>query len=80
MSDIKERIINIVADVLEVNEQGREILRDDDEQHTLGEWTSARHAEIIVALEDEFDTEVEERMIAKLNDVPKMIEYFRRAA
>jgi acyl carrier protein len=80
MSDIKETIINIVADVLEVDEQGREVLRDESGQHTLGAWTSARHAEIVVALEDEFDTEVEERMIAKLNNIPKMVEYFGRAA
>lgn len=80
MSNVKDRVVDIIAEVLSLDAEGRAVLNDDTGNLELGSWTSARHAEIIVALEDEFDREVEERMIARLSDVPKIVDYFDRAA
>lgn len=78
MDETKERVIRVIADTLTLDEDDVSVLRDDVGYKQLRKWNSARHAEIIVAIEDEFDIEIDERSIAKLNDVAKFVEYLSR--
>lgn len=73
--DIKERIVRTITEVLELTPDEQENLRTEVGYKMLKKWTSARHAEIIVALEDEFDLEIDELSIPGLNNVAKIIAY-----
>lgn len=79
MADARERIIALITRILKLDEAEVENLRKDAGYQRLSKWTSSRHAEIIVALEDEFDVEVEERAIAKLNNVDVICKYVSEA-
>ena len=68
----KDRVVRTIAGVLSLDESEIDNLRTEAGYKRLKKWTSARHAEIIVALEDEFDIEIDDRAIAKLNDVRKI--------
>jgi acyl carrier protein len=76
--DIKEQIIKIISEVLKLDEQEITNLRLEVGYKSLKKWTSSRHAEIIVALEDHFGEEVDELSIPKLNTVAKIADYFKR--
>ena len=71
----KDRVVRTIAGVLSLDESEIDNLRTEAGYKRLKKWTSARHAEIIVALEDEFDIEIDDRAIAKLNDVRKIVDY-----
>lgn len=71
----KDRVVRTIAEVLDLDESEIDNLRTEVGYKRLKKWTSARHAEIIVALEDEFDIEIDDRAIAKLNDVRKIVDY-----
>lgn len=71
----KDRVVRTIAEILSLDEGEIDNLRTEVGYKRLKKWTSARHAEIIVALEDEFDIEIEDRAIAKLNDVRKIVDY-----
>jgi len=75
MSSNKERIVKIVSEVLEL--KGDEIanLRNEDDYEPIGSWDSIRHVQIMVALEDEFDLEIEDTAIPKLNNLAKIAAY-----
>ncbi|HXV75999.1 MAG TPA: acyl carrier protein [Candidatus Polarisedimenticolaceae bacterium] len=75
----KETVIGQIAAVLQLDEAEIENLRKDVGYKRLKKWTSARHVEIIVAVEDVFDIEVDERSIPKLNDVAKIVAYVEAA-
>jgi acyl carrier protein len=78
MSSNKERIVEIVSEVLEL--KGDEIanLRNEDDYEPIGSWDSIRHVQIMVALEDEFDLEIEDTAIPKLNNLAKIAAYIDR--
>lgn len=78
MDEIKDRVIRVIAETLSLDEDDIAVLRDDVGYKQIRKWNSARHAEIIVAIEDEFDLEIDERSISKLNHVSKFVEYLNR--
>jgi len=73
------RIIRVVGDTLGLNDEERSILADVVGYKRLKKWTSARHAEVIVAIEDEFDIEIAAKDIARLSDIAKVDAYIRQA-
>lgn len=75
MNDTRERVIALIAGILKLDEAEVRNLRLETGYQRLAKWTSSRHAEIIVALEDEFGIEVEERAIARLNQVDAICRY-----
>ncbi len=75
MNDIRERVIRTICTVLKLDEVEERNLRTDVGYKMIAKWTSARHAEIIVAIEDEFGIEIEERAIPRMSDVAKIVAY-----
>lgn len=78
MSDIKNRTVEIIAVVLELESQELDNLRCEIGYKTLKKWTSAKHAEIIVAIEDEFGIEVDELSLPRLNNLVKIVDYIQQ--
>lgn len=74
---LKDRIIRAISSVLRLTPEEEANLRLEAGYKTLKKWTSARHAEIIVAIEDEFGIEIDELAIPKLNNVAKFAQYVR---
>ena len=70
---IKDTVIRLIGEVLTLDADEIENLRQEVGYKRLKKWTSARHAEIIVAVEDEFDIEIDERSIPRLNDVARIV-------
>lgn len=77
---IKARVVEAIAATLKLDAAERANLMLDEGYATLKKWTSARHAEIIVAFEDAFGIEVDERSIPKLNRVAKFVDYVKTGA
>jgi acyl carrier protein len=75
LAEIQERVIQVVSQVLRLDAGEVANLRTLSGYKKLVKWTSARHAEIIVAVEDEFAIEVEERAIPRLIDVASIAAY-----
>ena len=71
----KERIVEIIRDVLELEDDEVANLRNEDDYGPIARWDSIRHVQIMVALEDEFDIEIEDRAIPKLNNLTKIAAY-----
>jgi acyl carrier protein len=77
MNNVKECVLAIIGRVLKLDDRERATLSQETGYEQLRKWTSARHAEIIVALEDEFGIEIEGRDIPRLNDVAKIVAYLQ---
>jgi acyl carrier protein len=73
--ETKDTVIRLIAEVLRLNDGEIDNLRQEVGYKRLKRWTSSRHVEIIVAVEDEFDIEVDERAIPRLNNVAKIVAY-----
>jgi acyl carrier protein len=73
--DVKEKVVRAIKNVLSLDAQEEEILRDENYSGGLTKWTSATHAEIIVAVEDEFDIEISDMRIPGLNSLAKIVAY-----
>lgn len=80
MTDAKERVIKVISKILDLNKDEIENLKKETGYKRLKKWTSARHAEIIVGLEDEFGVEIKERAIPKLKDVRTILSHLSGAA
>jgi acyl carrier protein len=76
----RETVIQLIANVLHLDDAEVAILRMEVGYKHLKKWTSARHAEIMVAIEDAFHIEIDERSIPRLNDVAKIVAYVDQAA
>ncbi|MGO9546899.1 MAG: acyl carrier protein [Rhodomicrobium sp.] len=74
---IKERAVRAISSVLRLTPEEEANLRLETGYKTLKKWTSARHAEIVVAIEDEFQIEIDEISIPKLNNVVKFVAYIQ---
>ncbi len=74
---LKERVVRAIAAVLRLTPDEEANLRLEKGYKTLKKWTSARHAEIVVAVEDEFEIEIDEISIPKLNSVVKFVQYIQ---
>ena len=77
--EVSHRIIQAIAETLDLDDAERQILSDKVGYKRLKKWTSARHAEIMVAIEDEFDIEIAAEEIARLSDVAKIEAYVRHS-
>jgi acyl carrier protein len=73
--EIKEKVVRLITEVLKLTPEEVTNLRQESGYRSIRKWTSARHAEIIVALEDEFGLEIEDRAIPGLIDVATITEY-----
>jgi acyl carrier protein len=76
---IKERVVQTLVEVLKLDAREIENLRTEIGYKRLKKWTSARHAEIMVAIEDEFEIEIADRALAKLNNVRRIVDYIEGA-
>ena len=61
--------------VFRLSPQEQEVLRDKQAYKMLSKWTSARHPQIIVAIEDEYNMEIGERDIPRLSTLQKIVDY-----
>lgn len=77
--DVKNRVAELISEVLDLDAAEQENLRDEEGYSMLVKWTSAKHAEIIVAVEDEYDIEIDDRSIVKLNTLAKIAEYVEQS-
>ena len=75
----RESIIKIISTVLDLNKQGLENLMNEIDYELQAEWTSQKHVEIIVAIEDHFDIEIEARDIPRLNNLTNIVEYIEKS-
>ena len=75
LTEVQERVVQIIAQVLRLTPSDVESLRQLDGYKKVSLWTSAKHVEIIVAIEEEFDVEVDDASILKLRDVASIAEY-----
>jgi acyl carrier protein len=74
-NQIRTQVIEIIVNILDLNKKEEENLRLEAGYKAIKKWTSARHAEIIVAIEDEYEIEIDELSIAGLNNVKKIVVY-----
>jgi acyl carrier protein len=72
---LTDEVVKIVGDVLRLPPAGRALLADTAATHTIPEWTSAKHVEIIVAIEDRWDLEVPEQELVRLTTIPRIVEF-----
>jgi len=70
-----ERIRSIAADVLQVP-AGQITL--DSSTETLGNWDSVHHLNLILALEQEFDTQFDPEEIDKMTSMERIVEVVGR--
>ena len=70
--------MRVIAETLELTGAETDNLKQEAGYKRLRKWNSSRHAEIIVAIEDEFGIEIDERSIPRLNNVAKIVEYVER--
>lgn len=77
--EIKERAVQAIAGTISLTAAETENLKNETAYKALAKWTSARHAEIIVALEDEFHIEIDERSIPGLINVTRIVDYVQKA-
>ena len=71
------RIEDLVARVLGV---APELVRDDLEFRSVPEWDSLRHIDLMLALESEFDTQLEADEIVELTSVRAIRLFFEHDA
>jgi acyl carrier protein len=57
----------------------RSVLNEDTSQKNLSEWDSLRHLNLIVALEDEFDVNLEPEQISIMTSFASVIEELRKS-
>lgn len=73
-NEISEKLANILSTVFE-----KTILTEDNFSMESGdEWTSLKHIELIVMLEEEFEISFEPEMIPELTSQQKLLEYIEK--
>lgn len=73
-NEISEKLANILSTVFE-----KTILTGDNFSMESGdEWTSLKHIELIVMLEEEFEISFEPEMIPELTSQQKLLEYIEK--
>lgn len=70
---MKEKVIKIMKDVLEMDEVSMNTSQDNCEN-----WNSLRHLNLVSELEDEFDVEFEPEEIAEMHSVNCVIEVIKK--
>ncbi len=77
MDPFEESIVQLVGGVLELKPAAYSVLRDIEGAHSIPQWTSLKHVEMIIALEDRFDLEVPEEAIMTLTNIPTIVKFLR---
>jgi acyl carrier protein len=80
MDDTAGRVIQAITGVLKLDSAEVVILQELSGFKKLRKWTSARHAEVMVAVEDEFGITIDELSIPRLTDVAKIVAYIHSTA
>lgn len=70
---MEEKVINLVADILEMDAEAV-----NNELNNTELWDSLKRAELVFALEDEFEIFFEQEEIEYMNSVNKIIEVVGR--
>lgn len=70
---MKEKVIKIMKDVLEMDEVSMNTSQDNCEN-----WNSLRHLNLVSELEDEFGVEFEPEEIAEMHSVNSIIEIVKK--
>lgn len=76
MSDIKERVIKIIVEYLDV--EAEKVKQEAHFVNDLGA-DSLEIVEVVMALEDEFDVEIEDDVAAKIQTVNDAIDFIKKA-
>ncbi len=76
MSDIKERAIKIIIEYLDVEAE-----KVNEEAHFVNDLgaDSLEIVEVVMALEDEFDVEIEDDVAANIQTVNDAIDFIKKA-
>ena len=67
MTELKQKIISIMADIFELDAAN---IPDDASPGVIENWDSIRHMNLIVALEEEFDVRFNDTDIVDLITIP----------
>lgn len=72
---MEEKVKEIMAGVFEVNVNE---LPENINQENFEDWTSIRHLNLIVELEEEFDKAFEPEEISEMTSLSKIIEFINK--
>jgi acyl carrier protein len=73
MDSLKERVKHVMAAVFNVSPAQ---LPDDAALTTTPGWDSLGHAQLMLALEEEFSVELPTQVVTELQSLPDIVEYF----
>lgn len=73
-NEVSEKLANILSTVFEKTIS----IRDNFSMESSDDWTSLKHIELIVMLEEEFEISFEPEIISELTSQQKLFEYIER--
>lgn len=73
-NEVSEKLANILSTVFEKTIS----VRDNFSMESSDNWTSLKHIELIVMLEEEFEISFEPEIISELTSQQKLFEYIER--
>lgn len=73
-NEVSEKLANILSTVFEKTIS----VRDNFSMESSDDWTSLKHIELIVMLEEEFEISFEPEIISELTSQQKLFEYIER--
>ena len=75
MSDFRERCINVMAQIMEIEHSE---ITDESSPDNLEQWDSLSHVQLVLNLEKEFDIKISpEEGIEYFTDFKNIVEYIR---
>jgi acyl carrier protein len=73
MDSLKDRVKRVMATVFNVSPAQ---VPDNAELMTTPGWDSLGHAQLMLALEEEFSVELPTQVVIELQSLPEIVEYF----
>lgn len=73
-NEVSEKLANILSTVFEKTIS----VRDNFSMESSDDWTSLKHIELIVMLEEEFEISFEPEIISELTSQQKLFEYIEK--
>lgn len=73
-NEVSEKLANILSTVFEKTIS----VKDNFSMESSDDWTSLKHIELIVMLEEEFEISFEPEIISELTSQQKLFEYIER--
>lgn len=73
-NEVSEKLANILSTIFEKTIS----VRDNFSMESSDDWTSLKHIELIVMLEEEFEISFEPEIISELTSQQKLFEYIER--